>query len=749
MSTGRMMATVCVTTVRSRGELGGCIFRGRIVDPSGHAREIKRYLIIKASYDVIADADVGEFWTVTGTPGRYAYTINGYPREEDQLVPDLAEPIRPAGENIVAALADSPVFRGVGAVLARRLWETYGENLHEILDAGDADALRPALAFEAATNLVQQWRAYGQRLTLRWLGQFKLSRRIAQKVLCFYGDGARDMVAEDPYRLLAFEADWATVDTLARARFGVADDDPRRLVGAVEEALYRHVARKHTLAARRQLEARLVDLLAPRGASDRREARALSLRAPAAAVAYGVCYARPDGYHPSGVYLMERDLAERFARMARSPAPPIDQCEVARAAAAFRAAMGYALDDDQMAAVERTVNNRLAIVTGGAGVGKTTVLRVVCDVLAQRDIDVLFLSPTGRGARRMRERTGREVATIASFIGRMGDGSLTDRHCVVIDDASVVDVPTMHAVMRRVPEGGCLILAGDPARVAPIGPGLMFHALAAAERLDGATAPLTTMYRRSSGGDILAAAAAVRAHRWIALPHFEGLADGISILPCMPGDIAGLTALAMDAYEAIGGDAGDVGILCPTVVAGVGTEALNNLAQERYRATDDRICHCARAGQLVATGFRVGDLVVWTRNDYALGVTDGTLGRVVGAGSPPTADVCVIDVEGKRVKLAAGDMDNIALGYAITVHRAQGSHFDRVIVPVSGDHRALDNSLIYTAITRGERQVVLVGDEGAARAAVEGIARVPSRQVGFPTLLHEALGESAAARLGE
>jgi len=229
MITGRMTVTVRVVTVRSRGASGGCIFRGQVVDPDGHAREAERYLTVKASYDVVDDVSVGEFWTVTGVVGRYDYTVNGYPRVEDQLVPDTADLICPSGDNIIAALADNPAFKGVGVVLARRLWKEFGNTLYEILDAGREDALGRVLAPEVATNLVEQWRTYGHGLTLRWLDQCKVPRRIARRIVAFYGDGARDKVEEDPYRLIAFEASWSTVDTLARVRFGVAADDPRRL----------------------------------------------------------------------------------------------------------------------------------------------------------------------------------------------------------------------------------------------------------------------------------------------------------------------------------------------------------------------------------------------------------------------------------------------------------------------------------------------------------------------------------------
>ncbi len=749
-ATNRISATVRVTSVRSRGTGGGCIFAGPILDDEGDTRANGRPLVVVAAYDVIGDGDVrkGELWHVSGTLRSYAYEVNGYRREEEQLVADVATLARPSGENIVASLADHPDFSGIGYVKARKLWDAFGDGLYRVLDAGDVESLGHVLSREVAENLAEQWRTWDQGTVVRWLDCLKIPRAIGRKVVAYYGAETRRKIEDDPYRLIAFEADWSRVDEIARVSFDMPSDDPRRLSGALEEALYRHLARKHTAATDAQVEDRLVALLSPRGlrGSEARvataDARALAARAIASGVTNGAYVKSADHYHPTGVYLMEQYLAERFAALRGAGVPTVDEDAIRAAAGRFRLVNGHDLNSEQRAAVRLVVNERLGILTGGAGVGKTTVLRVVCDILEGRGVAVIQMALAGRAARRLRESTGREAMTIARFLSRFGasEGLITDRHCIVIDEASMVDVLTMHAVMRTIPEGARLILIGDAVQLPPIGPGLVFHALVTADGLRDTTARLTTVQRQRADTGIPSVAAAVRAHQWPALPPYAGPREGVSFLRCPTGHVADMAARVIDVYEDLGGDTADVRMLCPTIATGVGTDVLNSLAQERYRTDDAPVCYRDGGGRTIMTGVRRHDRVMWTRNDYVRDLTNGTLGRVVEALPIDDTYRCVVDFEGARHKLTLDDLDDLATAYAITVHKAQGSEFERVIIPVF-PNRLLDQSLLYTALTRGVRQVVFVGDKDVASTVVRAPARATQRQVGFTTMLTETLND--------
>lgn len=750
-TTSQTSTTVRVTSVRSRGAGGGCIFAGQILDGEGDARANGRLLVVVASYAVIGDGDVrkGELWRVSGRRQSYAYDVNGYRREEEQLVADAATLVRPSGENIVTSLADHPDFSGIGYVKARKLWDTFGDDLYRILDAGDVESLGRVLAREVAENLAAHWRTWDQGTIVRWLDCLKIPRVIGRKVVAYYGAEARRKIEDDPYRLIAFEADWSRVDEIARVSFGMQDDDPRRLSGALEEVLYRHLARKHTAATGAQVEDRLVTLLSPRGLRGREaqvataDARALAARAIASGVTNGAYVRSASQYHPTGVYLMEQYMAERFAAMRCAGAPMVDDDTIRAAAGRFRLVNGYSLNREQLAAVRLVVNERLAILTGGAGVGKTTVLRVVCDILEEHGVAVIQMALAGRAARRMRESTGRDAMTIARFLSRSiaGEGLLTDRHCVVIDEASMVDVLTMHAVMRTIPEGARLLLIGDAVQLPPIGPGLVFHALVTADGLRDATARLTSVQRQRADTGIPSVAAVVRTHHWPALPAYTRKQDGVRFLRCPTGHVADMAARVIDVYDALDGDTADVRMLCPTKATGVGTDVLNRLVQERYRTHDAPVCYQDGAGRAIMTGFKQRDRVMWTRNDYTRDLTNGTLGRVIEARPIDDTYRCVVDFEGVRHKLMLDDLDNLVMAYAITVHKAQGSEFERVIIPVFPNH-LLDQSLLYTALTRGVRQVVFVGDEEAASAAVRASARAAQRQVGFTAMIVETLKET-------
>jgi len=514
--------------------------------------------------------------------------------------------------------------------------------------------------------------------------------------------------------------------------------------GALEEALYHHLARKHTAATGAQVEDRLVTLFSPRAPHSPEaraagaDARALAARAIASGVTNGAYVKSATHYHPTGVYLMEQYLAERFAAMWCANVPAVDDDTVRAATRFFQVGVGYNLNREQLEAVRLVVNAQLAVLTGGAGVGKTTVLRVVCDILEGCGISVIQMALAGRAARRMRESTGREATTIASFLSHAGEGFLTNRHCVVIDEASMVDILTMYAVVRKIPEGARLILIGDAVQLPPIGPGLVFHAMVTAYGLRNATARLTSVQRQRADTGIPSVAADVRAHRWPSLPAYTGQQEGVSFLRCPTGKVADVATSVSNVYQALGGDMADVQMICATKATRVGTNLLNYLAREKYRTGDAPVCYRDHAGRTIMTGFRRRDRVMWTRNDYARDLTNGTLGRVVEVLPINDTYRCVVDFEGQRHKLTLDDLDDLAPAYAITVHKAQGSEFERVIIPVF-PNRLLDQSLLYTALTRGVRQVVFVGDEEAASAAVRAPARATQRQVGFTAMLAQTL----------
>jgi len=734
----RTTATIRVTSIRSIGIMGGAIFTGQRVDARGNVPSTTHTLVVKADRTVIGcEVHRGECWAVAGTLESYTREIKGYRIVEDQLLADDARLVRPMGDGVIAALAENPTFGDIGYAKARRLWARFEERLYGILDDGDETALRQVLTPETAATLAHRWKALWQDATVQWLDSLAVPHDIGRKVVAFYSDVTREMIEGDPYRLLAFEATWRTVDRIARDTFAVADDDPRRLAGAVEEALYRLLARGHTVAPARMLAPTLVDLLAPHGHAGARGsmtnhnhmARLLAAAAVSPDIANGSYYKGADAYHPAGAYLMEHYLAGRFAEMRVTGLGPTDADRIALAASA-RMQSGQNLSAEQSAAVRLALSSRVAVIAGGNDSARAAVLRVIAGALAASGVEVVQIALSGRAARHLQELTAHAAGTIASFLHAPSE--LSDHHCLVIDEAGMVDLPTMYAILRQLPPRARLILAGDPSQLPPVGPGLVFHAIVSAKGASDIVARLDVAGRQGDLTSVRDVEAMIRRHTWPSLERYAGKRDGVSMLACPEEEVIDAVLRVYDELKADATGA-DTRVLCPTISTSAGTNRINSAVQERYRRGDDIVCI---VGGIV---IHIGDSIAWTLTDAKKGLVNGTLGRIV-SGTPTDNEIghlCTADFEGVRHTLTLEDMEHIALAYAITVHRAQGRRFERVIIPIAAGP-LLDQSLLYTAITAGVQQVVLVGDEDAAEIAVRAPARATERRTGFAAMVEDA-----------
>lgn len=726
--------TVRVTSVRSknRNALGGAIFSGVSLDDVGAVTDSGAYLVVKASGLVIGGVSVerGQLWQVTGSVEERPLVINGFQMTERQVEATQASMVRPSGEHIVNYLAENPNFEGIGHVKARRLWEKFGEDLYGVLDSTDITALSSILSLETAQTLVRAWAVIGQSRTLQWLQSNGFNTKLGRKVLDFFGDDARAMVEEDPYRLLSFSAGWREVDSFARDRFGIEADDPRRLRAAVEEACYRVFARGHTAMLSSELMDRLAPLLGLPPAGVRWQDQL------AAAVSYGLANGTfvmaHHGLQPLGAMVMERQIAHAIhQRISRNSPPLLASDEVDGLIEEVGKTDGVELNDEQRAAVHAAANYEFLCITGGAGVGKTTVLKVVYQLYEATRVKVIQLALAGRAAKRMQEATGRTSSTIASFLMSLEDLQFDGPTVVVIDEASMVDVISMSRICAELPSHVRLVLVGDPNQLMPVGPGLVLHALIGIQSVP--RVELKTIKRH--GGRIADVATAIRFGSWPELVDDE--AAPVSFLP-RPSDLIGETVVDLLSF-----DPGNSQILCAVRKGPAGTEQLNALCQARFTSGAPEVqvwneeFDCA-----MNTGLRLGDSVLCTRNLWPLGLQNGSLGKIVeveevfrpvSAENEPDQSAVLAWVDwddGQHRPLTRGMLEDIQLGYAVTVHKAQGSQWQRVIVPITCS-RLLDRTLVYTAVTRAQRQVVLVGDDEAARDAVLAPPKAEGRNIGL------------------
>jgi exodeoxyribonuclease V alpha subunit len=517
---------------------------------------------------------------------------------------------------------------------------------------------------------------------------------LATKLRRAWGDSALAMLKRNPYFLLAF-AGWSKVDNAA-LKLGIALDDDRRLVGAVEAVLYERLQQAHTLADFPTLFDRVSRLVG----------RPLADRAIDLAVADdAVCGDREAGYQAFGAAALEQGIAARIRTMLAGEAPEQtslfavttggnwSSCVIA----SVEAEQGFPLNDEQRAAVVMPFEHAFSVLTGGAGVGKTTVLKVVLRLAERQNLSVLQMALAGRAAQRMAEATGHPAVTIAKFLAATRSGQLeVPSSClVVVDEASMLDLPTLYRVLKHLPDGARLVLVGDPAQLPPIGFGLVFHRLVGNPKVPQAR--LLTVHRQAAASGIPAVATAVREHRIPGFVPYVGRHSGVSFIECRVDECMGELRRLQAAW------AGDDWQVLSAVKGGRGGIRFINESFHHDRCGDG------------AYDYAVGEPVIHLVNDYERGLMNGALGHIVAVREDGGLD---LSFDGETYSFTAADLiDRIDLAYAISVHKSQGSQFRRVAIVV-GRSRLLDHALIYTALTRGVDQVVFIGDRQAFEQAV-------------------------------
>jgi exodeoxyribonuclease V alpha subunit len=615
------------------------------------------------------------------------------------------------GTTIVRYLVENPAFAGIGVATASKLWNAFGQELYGILGSGDVGRLAPVLGPDRAERLAGAWREnLAEGDVVVWLGENGFDARLARKIIALWGADAVGKLRDEPYCMMAL-ANWPVVDA-AGLRMGIDRGDPRRLVAAVESALYDRLEERHTWTRRREVVSAVGKLLrcAPATAE---EAVVLAERDLAA-------FPVADGLQPAGAHMMERYVADRIRTMLETPAMgDLIAREVPAAELdAWLDRTDGTLNDEQRRAVHLAIRERFGLVSGGAGVGKTTVLRAVARACGDFGRSIHMMALAGRAAVRIGEATGRPASTIAAFLKGVEARRipLGPESLVVVDESSMLDLPTFYRLLRCIPEDCRLLLVGDTAQLAPIQFGLVTHALVGRPEIPAVE--LTRVYRQSETTGIPAVARSVRAGALPDLPsQIDRIAGGVALSP-----VTELTTDAIvDVVADLGGFSDDLRILCAVKAGPAGTEALNRRFHDIFAVGKRR--HSTRH-------LAEGEPVMFLRNDYQRDLRNGSLGRIVSIGD----DGIAVDFDGVEHAMIGLALEDLALAYAITVHKAQGSDFRQVVIPIQKT-RLLDRALVYTAITRARDSAVLLGDVEMLRQVLLRESHVEKRQTALSRIL--------------
>jgi exodeoxyribonuclease V alpha subunit len=586
----------------------------------------------------------------------------------------------------------------------------------EVLDAQPERLTEvPGLGRRRAEAIAAAWRAQhaARMLTFR-LQQAGVNPAHAARILALYGAQACEILQSDPYRLAE---DWPVAgfpvaEALARSA-GMPAEEPRRVQACLLHLLEQAAEAGHSfLPLPRLLQHAATRFALP---EDLTREHLAALEAAGGIVQS----AAPQG--ESAVYLAalfaaETGIAQRLAAMlavaAPGGAPP-------REALPERIARQLALcpSPAQVEILQRLPSLRVAVITGAAGTGKTTLVRSAAALLEEAGRTVLLAAPTGRAARRLSEAAGRSAATIHRLLGfnpaegvcgKNRDNPL-EADVVIVDEASMVDTPLMHQLLDATPLSAALILVGDTFQLPPVGPGAVLSDLIASDRLP--VFRLQEIFRQGQGSAIVESAHQVRRGEMPRLESTwppEGHGQFLFLPETDPAAAADrIAALCAEALPAALGidPLRDIQVLTPMHRGPAGTLQLNQLLQRRLNP--------GRADG----SFRPGDKVMQLRNNYPKEVFNGDIGVVSGLDAEGGGLQVAFDE--RCVPYAAAERDELTLAYAITVHKAQGSEYPVVVLALMPEHRLmLQRNLLYTALTRGRRLVVLVGSREALAAAV-------------------------------
>ena len=590
---------------------------------------------------------------------------------------------------------------------------------------------------EAASTLLSAWtEAVTSSELSSLLADHDVSSEQMKALFNAFGSEARKVISDNPYSLMEIDGfEFDKVDEIAESR-GIPKNDPRRFEGAVLWVLREASQSGHLCVRRGDLSMNLRESLKAEAETFGSPDLSKDLMAATARLeAKGKVAIDPDvGVYLPTLYSYERRSAEYLARFRTPIALDVDIKEFLET---YENIHQISLSDAQQDAVNKLISNRVLVLTGGPGTGKTTVIKTFVELFQKAGVGFSLMAPTGIAAKRVAMVTGQEAATIHRTFKYNGEEwgyhewNKYPVGAVIIDEMSMVDQELFFRVVSSLQEGTILVLVGDDAQLPSVGPGSVLRDLVRCPAIP--TVRLTQIFRQAQKSDIV-----VNSHR---INRGESILTGdeTSDFRFVSLDDAKIIDLVLKMAVKLKGRDANFQILSPKYDGIVGVTNLN----ERLR----EVLNPPGPGKMeVAFGkvhFRVGDRLMVVKNDYKLGIYNGDMGKL----SSIHSDCLKVRIHGlgedgldALVEIPRNEvLQKLRLAYAITVHKCQGSEFDTIILPMVREHgRMLQRNLFYTAVTRAKKRVWVLGDRGAVQRAIEN-DKVIARNTGFGKAILEAV----------
>jgi exodeoxyribonuclease V alpha subunit len=613
----------------------------------------------------------------------------------------------------------SGMIRGIGPVYAKKLVRAFGEAVFDVIEQ-EPPRLRDVTGIgpKRAERIIAGW---AEQKVIREIMLFLHSNGVstsrAVRIYKTYGADAVQLISENPYRLARDirGIGFRTADQIA-GKLGIEKTALIRVRAGISYALAEAMDDGHCGLPAEELVALTRELLeVPAELVE----TALSLELQGGAVIADDLDGRRCVFL-AGLHRAEREIAEKLKALAVGK-PPWPLIDADKAIPWVEKRTKLALAETQIEAVRVSLASKVLVITGGPGVGKTTLVNSILKILGAKAIAIALCAPTGRAAKRLSESTGLEAKTIHRLLEtdprtgafRRTEEAPLDCDLLVVDETSMVDVPLMRALLRALPDQAALLLVGDVDQLPSVGPGQVLADVIASGAVP--VVRLTEVFRQAAESRII-----VNAHRINQglMPDLASVESGDFFFVDATDPDEGVRKLLAIVRERIPKRFGfdpirDIQVLCPMNRGGLGARSLNIELQTALNSPGE--IRVERFGWT----FCPGDKVMQVENDYDKEVYNGDLG-VVSRIDMEEGELTV-DFDGRDLTYGFGELDELVLAYATTIHKSQGSEYPAVVIPLSTQHYPmLQRNLVYTGVTRGKRLVVLVGQRKALTIAVKG-----------------------------
>jgi exodeoxyribonuclease V alpha subunit len=609
----------------------------------------------------------------------------------------------------------SGLIKGMGPIMARRLMEQFGLQTLDIIDSEPHRLLEIEGIGEVRLEKIKAaWKEQrGIKEVMIFLQGHGVGLGCAAKIYKEYNDKAISVVRQNPYRLAndVYGIGFKTADRIARS-LGIDRKSQIRAEAGILHILSELTEQGHVYYPKDELFEKTISVLEV----DRENITAglTALESKGKVVVDG------KSVYLNELYIAEKEVAQKLRDLVDAPriSLPVD---TKGTITWIQRETGIDLAERQKVAIEKATKNKVLVVTGGPGTGKTTIVNSIIRILERMRVRISLAAPTGRAAKRLSEATGREGKTIHRLLEyspkdkvfRRDEENTLRADAVIVDEASMIDMLLMNHLLKAIPSHAMLMLIGDVDQLPAVGPGNVLKEIINSQMVEVVT--LNEVFRQTEGGLIVLNAHRVNTGRFpSAARESEQLSDFYFVERDGPEDV--LKTIRDLCFKRIPQKFGldsldDVQVLSPMHKGIIGVGNLNHELQALLNPYGKHIAKGARR-------FRVNDRVMQVKNNYEKEVYNGDVGRIVGVDEEE--GIITVRYEGRLVNYTYSELDELVLAYAISVHKSQGSEYPAVIIPVVPQHYVmLQRNLLYTGITRGERLVVLVGSKKAVYMAIK------------------------------